>query len=173
MTLAQPVPRPTWRPRLVALLVAVAALVTDQLSKVWALANLDEGVRFDVLGSLLGLRLVRNPGAAFSLGASSTWVMTLVAGLLTCVLLVAMWRVSTWWIAVSVGLLTGGAIGNLVDRLVREPAPGRGHVIDFIDYSGFFVGNVADVWVVLGALMLAVWAMRTRTPRIEEGDERG
>ena len=53
--------------------------------------------------------------------------------------------------AVALGLLLGGALGNLVDRLLRAPGPGRGHVVDFIDYFGLFIGNVADVAIVAGA----------------------
>jgi signal peptidase II len=62
--------------------------------------------------------------------------------------------------AAALGLLLGGAVGNLVDRLAREPGFARGHVVDFIDYAGFFVGNVADIAVVTAAVLIALLSLR-------------
>lgn len=139
--------------------LTVAALVTfvaDQVTKVWALGALDDGRVVPLVGDLLSLRLLRNSGAAFSLGGSMTWLMTLVALVVTVGIVVLARRVgSTAW-GVTLGLVLGGSVGNLVDRFLREPGPGRGHVIDFIDYLGWFVGNVADIGIVGGAVG-AVW----------------
>lgn len=136
--------------------VALLTLAADQWSKVWALGSLDDGHVVSVVGDLLRLRLLRNPGAAFSIGDSFTLVMTLLAVVITAAVVVAAWRTSSRRWAWALGALLGGSLGNLYDRFFREPGPGRGHVVDFIDYGGLFVGNVADVAIVGGALTL-VW----------------
>ncbi len=137
-------------------LVALVSLVADQGSKIWALGSLDDGHVVPVLGDLLSLRLLRNPGAAFSIGDSFTLIMTLLAVGITVAVAVAAWRTASRRWAISLALLFGGSLGNLYDRFFREPSPGRGHVVDFIDYGGLFVGNVADIAIVLGALGL-IW----------------
>lgn len=150
------------RSRLFGLLVAVGVLtlLLDQASKVWALATLTPGEPRELVGSLLRLNLIRNPGAAFSLGDGVTWLLTLLA--LGIVLWVgrAATRVGHRAWALTLGLLLGGAVGNLVDRILREPGFGRGHVVDFIDYFGLFIGNVADIAIVGAAAVGAVLAVR-------------
>jgi signal peptidase II len=150
------------RSRLFGLLVTVGVLtlLLDQGSKVWALSALTPGEPRDLVGSLLRLNLIRNPGAAFSLGDGVTWLLTLVA--LGIVLWVgrAATRVGDRGWALTLGLLLGGAIGNLIDRILREPGFGRGHVVDFIDYFGLFIGNVADIAIVGAAAFGAVLAVR-------------
>lgn len=144
------------RPRfVVAAAVAALAIASDQISKMWALGALEEGRPIPLVGDLLTLQLIRNSGAAFSLGASTTWIFTLLAIVIVAALVVALFKVSSRRSAAAIGLLIGGAIGNLIDRLVQPPAFGRGHVVDFIDYHGFFVGNVADIWIVVAAAWLA------------------
>lgn len=139
---------------------AAIALLTDLTSKWWALEALADGHRVPVLGNVLSLRLVFNPGAAFSLGDNFTLVLTGIAGIISVVLIVAIWRARTTLYAVLLGLLLGGALGNLYDRLTQPPSMGRGHVVDFIDYNGWFVGNVADIWIVLAAAALVLMASR-------------
>ena len=150
------------RSRLFALLVGVGVLtlVLDQGSKVWALASLTPGEPRDLLGPLLRLNLIRNPGAAFSLGDGVTWLLTLVAlGIVVWVGRAAT-RVGHQGWAVTLGMLLGGAVGNLVDRILRAPGFGRGHVVDFIDYAGLFIGNVADIAIVGAAAAGAILALR-------------
>ena len=150
------------RRRLYAVLLGIAAvvLVLDQASKVWALHSLTPGAPVDLVGSFLRLNLIRNPGAAFSIGNGSTWLLTAVSlGILVWVVIGARKVGNMPW-AVALGLLLGGALGNLVDRLLRAPGPGRGHVVDFIDYFGLFIGNVADVAIVAGAGIIMVLAYR-------------
>jgi signal peptidase II len=150
------------RRRLYAVLLGIAAavLVLDQGSKAWALHSLDPGAPVDLVGSFLRLNLIRNPGAAFSIGHGSTWLLTAVSlGILVWVVVGARKVGNMPW-AVALGLLLGGALGNLVDRLLRAPGPGRGHVVDFIDYFGLFIGNVADVAIVAGAGIIMVLAYR-------------
>ena len=157
-----PPPRPpAQRSRLFAVLASTAALVLalDQLTKFWALRSLTPGEPVDLVGSLIKLNLIRNPGAAFSIGNGATWVLTLIAcGVLVFILVTARRLGSLAW-AWALGLLLGGSLGNLSDRLFREPGPGLGHVVDFIDYFGWFIGNVADVAIVGAAGVIAVLAM--------------
>lgn len=153
---------PGRRRRLLSLVVvlAVVVLVVDQLTKAWALHALADGLRRPVLGDLLGLELVFNPGAALSIATGMTWVLTIVAATVVVVVARVSRRLgSTGW-ALAFGLLLGGAVGNLVDRLVRAPGPARGHVVDFIAYGRLFVGNVADVAIVVAAVLVVLQTMR-------------
>lgn len=140
--------------------VAVLAYASDQVSKQVALDRLSDGQARPFLGDLLSFKLIGNPGAALSLGAGSTWVMTTIAvGVLLAIVFVAKGLGSRAW-AVALGLLLGAALGNLTDRFVRPPGGGQGHVVDFIDYSGWFIGNVADIWIVGAAGLIIVLALR-------------
>ncbi|MBW0255710.1 signal peptidase II [Cellulomonas sp. PS-H5] len=152
---------PARRRRLVATLVALAAvtLVLDQATKAWALAGLDEGVRHPVLGDLLGLQLLFNPGAALGLATGTTWLLTIVAITVVVVIIRVSRRLgSTGW-TIALGLLLGGALGNLVDRLIRDPGVFMGHVVDFIAYGDLFVGNVADIAIVAAAGLLMLLSL--------------
>lgn len=140
--------------------VALVVLVVDQLTKIWAVATFTEGERVPVLGDLLGLTLLYNPGAALSIATGMTWVFTLAAvGVSIVVVRIATRLGSRTW-AVALGLLLGGAVGNLVDRLVREPGFAVGHVVDFIAYGNLFVGNVADVAIVAAAGLIILLSLR-------------
>ena len=156
-----PVP-PGGRRRLTTTLLVLAAvtLAADQATKAWALATLTPGEPVDLVGSWIQLQLIRNPGAAFSLGEGVTWLLTAVSLAILAWVLVAARRVGSMPWAVALGLLLGGALGNLLDRLLREPGPGRGHVVDFIDYFGLFIGNVADIAIVGAAGLVMVLAYR-------------
>ena len=139
---------------------AVVAYALDQATKAWALANLDPGAPVDIVGDFIRLNLIRNAGAAFSIGNGATWVLTLIAfGVLVVIIRTARRIGSRGW-AVALGLLLGGSLGNLTDRMTREPGPGRGHVVDFIDYFGLFIGNVADVAIVGAAVAIGLLALR-------------
>lgn len=141
-------------------LAAAVVYALDQASKAWAVRALDDGAVTPLVGDLLSLRLIRNSGAAFSIGDQMTWLMTLIAVGVTVAIIVVAPRVGSARWSLALGLLLGGSLGNLYDRFFREPAPLHGHVIDFIDYGGFFVGNVADIAIVLGALLL-LWLVFT------------
>lgn len=147
---------------LVALLAAVAliVLVVDQLTKIWAVATFTEGERVPLVGDLLGLTLLYNPGAALSIATGMTWVFTLAAvGVSIVVVRIAARLGSRTW-AVALGLLLGGAVGNLIDRLVRDPGFAVGHVVDFIAYGDLFVGNVADIAIVAAAGLIILLSLR-------------
>ena len=135
--------------------IALVVIVIDQATKAWATTALADGRRIAVLGEALGFVLVRNPGAAFSFATGQTWVFTAVAVVVTVTVVRCARRLGTMWWTVALGLVLGGAVGNLIDRLARDPGVFRGHVVDFIDYGGFFVGNVADIAIVGAAVAIA------------------
>lgn len=137
--------------------IAVAATVVllDQVSKVWAVATLEGTAPRALVGELLKLHFVRNPGAAFSLGGSYTFIISALAiGVSVIILRTARTLTSTWW-AVVLGGVLGGAVGNLLDRLFRAPGPLRGHVVDFLELPNWPIFNVADMALV-GSAILAV-----------------
>lgn len=137
----------------------MTSYLADLGSKLWAASALADGHRVPVLGDLLSLRLIRNPGAAFSIGTGSTWLLTILAVVILVVIVRASRRIGSRGWAVALGLLLGGALGNLTDRLFREPGFGRGHVVDFIDYR-VFIGNVADIAIVTAACLVALLSVR-------------
>lgn len=144
-------------PALIAL--AIIVVLVDQGTKWWAEATLDEGKRVPLIGDLLGLQLVYNPGAAFSIGTEYTWVLAIIAGLAVIGLAIYGSRVQTRGMAFAIGLLLGGATTHLGDRLFRQPGFGRGHVVDFIDYGNWFIGNVADIALVGGAILVVALSL--------------
>ncbi|WP_136192225.1 signal peptidase II [Actinomyces ruminicola] len=141
-------------------LLALVVVVVDQATKAWAVATLSDGRRLHLLGDWLSLVLVRNPGAAFSFATGQTWIFALIAIAVTVVVVRVSRRLGSSWWAVALGLVLGGAVGNLIDRLVRAPGVLRGHVVDFIDYGGWFVGNVADIAIVAAAAVIMVLSLR-------------
>ena len=165
---AEPHPGPAVGParrRVLFVALAVIAVVTygaDQLTKAWAVHALTDEPPRSLIGTVLQLDLIRNPGAAFSLGTGSTWVLTLIAVVVLVVIVRTSRRLgSTGW-AWALGLLLGGALGNLTDRIVREPGLGQGHVVDFINYNGWFIGNVADIAIVSAAALIGILAVTGR-----------
>jgi len=156
--------RPAARRRTGLLLgVALIAYALDQITKVLAVARLAPGVQRPFVGELLQLHLIRNPGAAFSLGTGSTVVFTVVQTAVVVAVLVVARRVrSTAW-AVGLGLLLAGAAGNATDRYLRAPAVGRGHVVDFLQLPHWPIFNLADSSVVAAAVLIAVLGFRGTT----------
>ncbi|WP_046399004.1 signal peptidase II [Microbacterium maritypicum] len=130
--------------------VAAVAVLVDQGTKSLALAQLSEHDRIPILGDWLGLQLAFNPGTVMSLGADVTWLLTVVAAAASIALLIAATRARTAGWAVAIGLVLGGAVGNLLDRLLAPPGFGRGHVTDFLAYGNLFIGNLADVVLGVG-----------------------
>lgn len=148
------------RPYGLMLVLAAVVLLGDQSSKFWAISALSDGERITVIPRLIQLRLLFNPGAAFSIGAGATWVFTLAAAVAVAgVLYVGRRLCSPAW-AVVLGALLGGAISHLLDRLFRPPGFAQGHVVDFIDYGGLFVGNVADIALTGGCALLMLLSLR-------------
>ena len=158
-------PAPARRRRLFALLVSIAVLIylLDQLSKWWAVSELTDEAPRDLIGSFLRLDLIRNPGAAFSIGTGNTWLLTIVAVVVLVVVIRVSRRLGSVGWAWALGLLLGGALGNLTDRVVREPGFGQGHVVDFLDYNGWFIGNIADIAIVSAAILIGLLAVTGRS----------
>jgi signal peptidase II len=133
-------------------------IALDQLTKLWAETALVGQPRTPILGGWFGLVLVYNPGAAFGLGAGFVWVLTVIAGIAVVVLIVAALRTHTFWWSLAIGSMLGGAVSHFFDRLLRGDTIGSGKIVDFIDYGGFFVGNVADIALVgaaIGSVLLS------------------
>ena len=141
-------------------LVALLAYATDVAAKVAVVAEL-ERQRVVELGPLT-LRVSRNTGAAFSFAEGYTLVFTAVAVAVVVVIArTARTLRSTGW-AVSLGLLLGGALGNLTDRLLRDPGVGRGGVVDFLDLGWWPSFNVADSCICVGAALAVLLSARGR-----------
>lgn len=137
--------------------VAVAIAVADQLIKLWAENTLPRGETVPVIGEAVQWLYVLNPGAAFSFLSGHTWVFTLFAVVVAVVLIVQLWRVRSRLWALSYGMLLGGTLGNLYDRLLREPGFAIGHVVDYI-YTPWLLSavyNLADMAIV-GSVILIV-----------------
>jgi len=151
---------PTHRRTVLLLCTAVAVLVADVVSKVAIVATMHEGETVRLIGRLLRIDYTRNAGAAFSIGTGATVLFTAVAVAVAVVIVRQARRlVSRSW-AVTLGLLLGGALGNLVDRLLRSPAPLRGHVVDWIELPHWPVFNIADSAIVVGACIAVLLAAR-------------
>ena len=147
-------------PRLVLASTAAASLAADQITKAIALGALEDGASTPVIDGVLHWTLQRNPGAAFGLFQRAPVVFTVLAIAIAAVIIAIAPRVRDRLNAVALGLVLGGALGNLTDRLVRPPGPFRGRVIDFIDFRVWPTFNVADIAVVVGAGLLAIASFR-------------
>ena len=143
-----------------ALLIAVVVVLIDQGTKVWAEATLTERERIPLIGDLLGLQLAYNPGAAFSFGEDFTWVFALLAVAATVTAIVFAFRVQRRGWAIVVGALGGAAASHAGDRLFRDPGFARGHVVDFLAYGNWFIGNIADIVIFAAAITGAVFMIR-------------
>ena len=140
----------------VCLAVLLLAVAADQITKWWARSALADGRSIALVGRFLRLELVRNPGAAFSVGSGRTWMFTVLAVVILGAMAWLYRRSPDTATRASIALLAGGAVGNLIDRLFQPPSFGQGHVIDFIGYGDWFVGNVADIWIVVAAAALVL-----------------
>jgi len=152
------------------MVVAVPVYVADQLTKAWATANLQPDQPRELIGSLLQLNLIRNSGAAFSIGTGATWILTTIACAVVVFVLFSARRLGSRGWALALGLLLAGSLGNVTDRMFRAPGPGRGHVVDFVQVPHYPIFNVADSAIVSAAVLIAVLAFRginidgTRSP---------
>jgi len=145
--------------RLTVGLVAVWVLL-DQLSKHWAENHLRDGRVKHVIWTL-DLDLSYNSGMAFGRAKGLGPVVGIVALVVVVGVLISLRKQGSWLSAIAVGLVVGGAIGNLCDRLFRGRGWFRGSVIDFIDLRWWPVFNVADMGVTIGGVLLLLEAWRT------------
>ncbi|MDQ3627726.1 MAG: signal peptidase II [Actinomycetota bacterium] len=153
---------PHTQPRRLLTFAAVAVLVLgcDLASKVWAVASLQGEAPVTVIPGVLDLTFLRNPGAAFGMGTGYTVVLSTVAVGIAVALAALAHRLRdrTW--AVALGLLLAGALGNLTDRVFRQPGFMRGHVVDFLELPSWPVFNIADVAITTAAILVVVQSLR-------------
>ncbi|WP_120337096.1 signal peptidase II [Cryobacterium soli] len=152
----------SYRALLVLALVAVGGYAFDQISKALVVSSMTEGETARVLGDVLQLHFIRNPGAAFSFATGLTWVFSLIAaGVVVFIVWFARRIRSLRWATVF-GLLLGGVLGNLTDRLFREPSFGLGHVVDFISTPWMMpaIYNIADSCIVVSMVLFMLLTLR-------------
>lgn len=157
--------RPFW----LAAAVAVVVIAADQLSKWWAIQNLSDGQVIPVIGDFIRFELVFNPGAAFSIGENFTWVFAIIAAGVVVAICWYAWSVHSRAWLITLGLILGGAVTHLGDRLFRPPSFAQGHVVDFIGYGNWFIGNVADIVIFSGAALAVILVLR-HVPTQREGE---
>lgn len=141
--------------------VALVVLALDQGAKYLVVSNMEVGELIPVLGEVLQFYFVKNSGAAFSLASGFTWILSIVAVGVIVVIIVFARRIKSIAWALMFGLLLGGALGNVTDRLFREPGFGTGHVIDFIKVIYFpAIFNIADIAIVTGMGLFLLLTLR-------------
>jgi signal peptidase II len=141
------------------LTIAAAVVAVDQVTKHWALQALTSGRTVDVVGSLR-FKLAFNRGMAFSQGTGFGPIIGAVALLVIVGLLISIGRSTSRVYPIAVGMIIGGAVGNLIDRLFRGPGWLRGAVVDFIDVQFWPIFNVADIAVTVGGVTLLLSSLR-------------
>ncbi|MFF4364338.1 signal peptidase II [Streptomyces sp. NPDC001604] len=142
------------------LTAAVLTYALDLGSKIVAVSRLEGHEPVAIAGRVLTLQVFRNSGAAFSSGQAFTAVFTAIAVAVVVVIARAARRLQSFPWAVALGLLLGGALGNLTDRIFRAPAVFRGHVVDFISVEHFAVFNLADSGIVCGGALMVLMSIR-------------
>jgi signal peptidase II len=140
--------------------VAAVVVVLDQLTKYLVVRNLEGKPPFPVIGTWLQFEYLRNPGAAFSFGTGFTFVFTAIAVTVVVVIVRTSRKLGSLPWAIALGGLLGGAVGNLIDRLFRDPGFLRGHVVDFISVPHFAIFNVADSAIVCSSILMVILALR-------------
>jgi len=152
--------------------IAIGVIALDLLTKVLAVRYLENRPNIVLIpalfgenaGPLLQFTFFRNPGAAFSLGTSTTWVFTILAFVIAFYIYRTGKKVVRLSWAICLGAMLGGAIGNLIDRLFRSPGVFRGAVVDFIQIPYWAVFNIADMGVSISAVVIAVMALSGKDP---------
>ncbi|WP_273351679.1 signal peptidase II [Corynebacterium resistens] len=141
------------RASLLAVSLMLATVAIDQLSKWAVVENLEPNTSYPVLGEWFRLYLVRNPGAAFSFGTDATVVFSCIQIAAVALCLFLAFRAKSWWSFLPIGLIGGGAAGNLIDRIFRYPGNLHGHVVDFFSFGSFAIFNVADSAITVGVAL--------------------
>lgn len=144
--------------RRLGFLVALGVVALDQVTKIWAVAALSDGP-IDIIGSTFRFALTRNPGAAFSSFQSAGPLLAVVALVMATIIHRALPQAHHRTEVVALGLVMGGAVGNLADRVFRADGLLDGAVVDFIDFSFFPSFNVADSAITIGVAMLVILTM--------------
>jgi signal peptidase II len=154
--------KPTARGLLLAFVTTAWVLVTlDQLAKYLVIEALTPGRSVNILGDGLKFVLVYNDSAAFSIGFGITWIFTILSTAAAVAIIWFATKLETIGWAVTGGLALGGVVGNLIDRLIRQPGFGQGHVVDFISIPfNFPIFNIADMAIVAVAIVVVIRIMR-------------
>jgi signal peptidase II len=143
------------------LVVALVAITIDQFTKNLAIASLELGTSYPVLGDLLSWRLLYNDSAAFGLGFGYTWILAVISAFAALATIWFSRKLESISWSLMIGVFLGGVVGNLVDRLIREPRFGNGHVVDFIQIPmNFPIFNLADTFIVSMAILTVIRVMR-------------
>ena len=145
-------------PRRVALIAAGVVILSDQVTKLLVVERLSDGP-YVLIDGFLQLRLVRNPGAAFGLLPGAGSIIALVAVAAAVMIFLVAGRLERHPEAWALGLVLGGAVGNLIDRVFRGPGLFDGKVVDFVDFDFFATFNVADSAITVGAGLAVVLAL--------------
>jgi signal peptidase II len=149
-----------------AFAVGAAVCSLDVVSKIVVVADLAGRPPMTLLGGLITLQLYRNAGAAFGVGPSFTAMYALIAAAVLAAILRVSGRLQSWLWAVALGLVLGGAAGNLADRLFRSPGPMRGWVIDWIKLPYFpETFNIADSALTVGVALIVLASIRRQVGR--------
>ena len=144
---------------------AVLAYGADRITKIWAEATLPAGP-IDLVPGVLTLRFTTNSGGAFSIGQRAPWFFVGVTAIVVAIILATSFRHTSRIVGASLGLVLGGALGNLTDRAIRGSGM-RGRVVDFIDFHVWPVFNLADSAIVIGAVLLAWAGLREKKEKPE------
>ncbi|USQ77486.1 signal peptidase II [Ornithinimicrobium cryptoxanthini] len=157
--------------------IAAVWVVVDQVTKNLAEEHLSDGSTIQVVGEIFQLHLTYNSGAAFSMGTGSTGLLTILASIVSVVIIWNARRLGSLAWAWGLGLLLGGAVGNLTDRLIRPPEFGKGHVVDFFQLPNFPIFNVADIGITSAAVLIGILALRGINPdgtrHTKNGEDKG
>jgi signal peptidase II len=165
-----PAPATTEEPELpkrrlgLVFLVAVLAFAADLVTKIIVAANLEGHEPIRILGGLVYLDLIRNPGAAFSIATGMTWILAIVAAAVVVAIIWLARRLRSIGWAIGLGLVLAGAVGNLADRIFRAPSPFQGHVVDFISVfqpngGAWPIFNVADSCICVGGVLIVLLSL--------------
>jgi signal peptidase II len=151
--------------------VAWAVWILDFATKIWAVNTLSNNSNIKVIGEFLQLTFVRNPGAAFSFASGATIFLSLFSLIVMIAILYYSARITSRGWAVVLGLVLGGILGNMVDRIFREPGFLRGHVIDWLQLPNWPVFNIADSAIVGAAVISMVLTARNIPPITKVGSQ--
>jgi signal peptidase II len=152
-------------PRILTFSTAAGVVVVDQLTKWWVVSTLP-GKPVALIGSFLGLHYVTNSGSAFSLFQGAGMMLALAALVAVAVIVMAVRHLERRPEALAMGLVLGGALGNLTDRLFRGSGFLKGEVIDFVQFTHFPAFNAADAAITVGAglVLLVAFTLPRREP---------
>ncbi|WP_432418734.1 signal peptidase II [Corynebacterium suedekumii] len=169
-SVSQRVARPRTRHVAMMAVIILAVAAVDQVVKAIMLSWLEPGVPVPVIGDWFRFFLLFNPGAAFSMGADSTWLFTTIQLTFVVVIAILAPKIRDRWQAVGLAMIAGGALGNLIDRLFRDPGFWFGHVVDYISVGGFAVFNIADASITCGVVVFVI-AILTEERREKNREE--